>query len=282
MANTENFLHQRLHPQLSAALERNQAGHAYLLRGEQALSQGILLAMALNCPDAEAGQPCKICSVCRRIAAGTFEDMLHLLPEKGWLRIEQIRNMQAKAGYEALAGGYKIILIQEAELLREEAANSLLKILEEPPAQTVFILTTTYGEGLLPTIVSRCSSFYLGEEAALPLDEERLLQARPAAEEFLQALPQAGCFYILNTAKGYEKDKEALLYFFLALWQNLYQQARGEKTSAFPQEKAVTAALFVERAIDLIRKNINLRLLADVVLLRLWRMAYIPPQNRDE
>ena len=102
------------------------------------------------------------------------------------------------------------------------------------------------------------------------VDEALLAEAMPEARQFLTALPHAKMLYVLRFAQNYDKDKDGLLYLLIALWQLLAAQAKSG------QETALKAALFVERAIDLLRRNINQRLLSDVVFLRLWRMWQSP------
>ncbi len=269
---------EKLNSQISKSLNMGRPGHAYLLKGENAAGQGLLLAMALNCRNLTMGQPCGVCLSCKRILAGTYADLEQIWPEKGCLRIEQIRKIRAKAGLKALEGNNKVIIINDADFLREEAANSLLKILEEPPSRTVFILTANNGDKLLPTILSRCQIFNTGNETGFFLDEPCLADFLIKAGDFLKTLPDLSCVSVLNTAKAYEKDKEALLYFFLALWYSLADMAKGEIQGIFPQKTALKAGLFVERAIELLRKNINQRLLSDIVLLTLWKMGRKSPQ----
>lgn len=262
-------------PALAAELHHGQPHHCYLFCGAEATAQALLFAMGLNCTQATAGYPCGECPACRRILAGSYGDLLTVAPQKGWIRIEQIREMQAKAALAPLEGGYKVVLIQAADFLREEAANSLLKILEEPPTQTVFLLSAQNRDKILPTILSRSRIYHLSQEGSLVVDDALLAAAMPEARQFLTALPQAKMLYVLRFAQNYDKDKDGLLYLLIALWQLLAAQAKSEQENTAQREIALKAALFVERAIDLLRRNINQRLLSDVVFLRLWRMWQI-------
>jgi DNA polymerase-3 subunit delta' len=115
------------------------------------------LAQAVNCES--ENRPCQECASCRRIAASKHPDfrVIDLLPEKAKsISIDQIRNMQTETHLPPYEGKHKVFVIDGAHLLSHEAANSILKILEEPPPSILIILLTTSESALLPTIASRC------------------------------------------------------------------------------------------------------------------------------
>lgn len=269
----DSNLSSQLNSLLLKEVMTGQNTHAYLLKGEGFSEQALLLAMALNCEDLQENGPCGLCRVCRQVKTGAFADLIEISPEKDLIRIEQIRKMQARANLGKIVGKKKIIIIYQADLLREEAANSLLKILEEPPLDTVFILAAANGDKLLPTVLSRCQVYQLGQNTTFAMDEENLQEMLPKARDFLKVLPGASCILPLNTAKSFDKDKDALLYMFLSLLQLLVREAKGLERLCYSPEKALTAALFVERSLSLLRRNISPKILADVVFLRLWKMA---------
>jgi DNA polymerase-3 subunit delta' len=259
---------------LETEISKGNEFHAYLLKGKDASRQARLLAMALNCCGQAENAPCFSCSSCRALQSGAFTDLHEVFPQNKALRIEQIRKIQTAAGLAKINGRKKIIILYEADSLREEAANSLLKILEDPPPDTVFILTAENGDRILPTIISRCRVYHSGGNALSPIDETLLAQAFSDAEYFLESLPQEkDCLFALNRAGLYEKDKDALKYMLLALWQLLAKEAAGRGKNLFPPTKALRAALFTEKSLELLGKNINHRILADVVFLRLWKMS---------
>ncbi|MFH1032447.1 MAG: DNA polymerase III subunit delta' [Chloroflexota bacterium] len=150
---------------LERGLKGGSLAHAYLLLGLPHVGKMTLalnLAQALNCESAEP--PCGVCPSCQKVELGKHTDVqvIGLVPGKESeklqteISIEQIRDMQHSANLPPFEGRYKVFIIDGAELMSIEAANSLLKILEEPPAKVVFILLTT-NQSLLPvTIVSRC------------------------------------------------------------------------------------------------------------------------------
>ena len=162
---------------LKRGLERSALSHAYLFTGPSHIGKTTLalnLAMALNCP--EAGAPCNECDSCRKISEGKHADIRIIGLEinedspdgrlKTEISIEQIREVQHTASMPPFEGSYKVFIIEGAERLSLEAANSLLKTLEEPEEKVVFLLLTV-NEKLLPeTIVSRCQVIRLSPVAS--------------------------------------------------------------------------------------------------------------------
>ena len=144
---------------LEQGLAQGRLAHAYLLVGPPGVGKRTLalaLAKVLNCP-VQPG-PCGECSQCRRIASGLHPDVEVLALQEGQreLSIERVRDLQRSLSLRPFEGRYRVAIIREAERMSREAANALLKTLEEPPEQTVLLLTTAAEEQALPTIRSRC------------------------------------------------------------------------------------------------------------------------------
>ena len=145
--------------QLQNAVKRDRIGHAYLFYGPAGVGKRTtarIFAQTLNCLESGTGDVCGQCRSCLQSKAGNHPDILEITPMGTSIRIQQIRDLSREALFRPLAGRHKIFLILGAENMTLEAANNLLKILEEPPAYVVFILTTTANLRLLPTILSRC------------------------------------------------------------------------------------------------------------------------------
>jgi DNA polymerase III subunit delta' len=152
--------HSRAITLLQQSLRNGQLSHAYLLVGPAHVGKFTLalnLAQAVNC-DSE-NRPCQECTSCRRIATSKHSD-IHVVDlisvEKKEIGIRQIAEMQTAAHLPPFEGKYKVFIFDRAEMLSHEAANSLLKTLEEPPPNTLIMLLTTRESALLPTIASRC------------------------------------------------------------------------------------------------------------------------------
>jgi len=262
-----------LQENIAAAVAREQYSHAYIFSGGAALEQALLLAMALNCHALEEGQPCFACSACHKLEVLSHPDLSVIEPENGVLRIEQFRKMQAAAYLKAYEGRNKVFIIKDAETMQDASANSLLKILEEPPAQTIFILISSHPEALLPTILSRCQSYDCGGAVSLAIDEKAVEEQLKSAEVFLEGLPDMSCAQVLNAAKVWEKNKDGLLNHLCALLRLTHETAKGNPLTPYTREDAWRAANMLEKSLGLLERNINARLLLDVVYLRLWLWA---------
>jgi len=145
---------------LRRSLERGRIAHALLFTGPDGVGKratALSLAQALNCPEPKDGDACGACPSCRKIAAGTHPDVRVLEPEGQHLKIGQVREqLQQDAAFKPLEGKAKVYILDAAETLTAEAANSLLKVLEEPPATVKLVLVTSQPFALLDTIRSRC------------------------------------------------------------------------------------------------------------------------------
>jgi DNA polymerase-3 subunit delta' len=148
---------------LDYGLKTNAIAHAYLIVGPRHVGKGTLafnLAQALNCDGPEL--PCGQCRSCQRILEGKHADVTPIgLDSKTEIGIDDIRGLQRIANLPPYEGKYKVFIIDDAECLSTEAANSLLKILEEPPQRVVWLLLAAEEEHLLPTIISRCQRLEL-------------------------------------------------------------------------------------------------------------------------
>ena len=155
---------------LQTASAANRLAHAYLLVGPAHVGKmtvALHLAQLVNCEESGPG-PCLTCSQCSRIAGGHHADVQVIgLPvnEDGSLgtqiRIEQVRELRKQASLRPYEGHTRVFILQDAELLTTEAANSLLKYLEEPPPNVLLVLLTADEDALLPTVLSRCQRIEL-------------------------------------------------------------------------------------------------------------------------
>ncbi len=117
-----------------------------------------LLAKAANCEKPKAGEPCNECSVCKEINLGSAMDIVEIDAASSG-GIDAIRELRDGISFSPSKLKYRIFIIDEAHQLSREAANALLKTLEEPPSHTIFILATTEIQRMIPTLASRCQRF---------------------------------------------------------------------------------------------------------------------------
>ena len=149
--------------------QRQQLAHALLLSGRAGLGKRALarqLAASLLCSDfAMLNRACGQCKSCQLMAADSHPDFLPIAAEKSssGILIDQIRQLNQFAALKSQMGGMQVVLIEDAGRMNRNAANALLKTLEEPNPNLYLILLTENAQGLLPTIRSRCQQYRCGE-----------------------------------------------------------------------------------------------------------------------
>jgi len=146
---------------LQNALRQARVAHAYLFTGTRGIGKTTtarLLAKALNCERGPSPEPCNQCALCQAITLGNALDVMEIdgASNRG---IDEIRDLREKIRYAPTRSRYKIYIIDEVHMLTEHAFNALLKTLEEPPPQVVFIFATTEPQKVPVTILSRCQRF---------------------------------------------------------------------------------------------------------------------------
>jgi DNA polymerase-3 subunit gamma/tau len=194
---------------LSNALSSGRVSHAYLFygpRGTGKTSTGRILAKALNCLSDGKGEPCNSCDMCLAITEGRALDVIEVDAASN-TGVDDIRSLREKVNYAPNQARYKVYIIDEVHMLSNSASNALLKTLEEPPPQVIFILATTEIHKMLPTIMSRCQRF----------DFRRISRAdvisklsRICEKEGIKLEPE-GFNLIAKSATGSLRDAENLL-----------------------------------------------------------------------
>lgn len=142
-------------------VSRAQYAHAYLLQGPAGIGKRVLadqLAARLLCQQPLELSACGECKSCHLIAAGTHPDLYLLEPEEAdkAIKVDQVRELVGSVGQTSHLGGRKVVLLEPAEAMNPNAANALLKSLEEPAGDTVMLLLSHQPSRLLPTVKSRC------------------------------------------------------------------------------------------------------------------------------
>ncbi|AVX29647.1 DNA polymerase-3 subunit delta' [Carboxydocella thermautotrophica] len=165
--------HKQLVRFLLKNLKNQQMAHAYIFQGPVGIGKRVVaqaFAQAFLCLlPREDGDACQSCQACYLFQAGTHPEFIQIQPEGNSIKIEQVRQLQQTLTLKPVLERGRVVLIQQADGMTEESANSLLKILEEPPERTVFLLLTDRPFALLETIRSRCQTlqFY-------PLNNEEM------------------------------------------------------------------------------------------------------------
>lgn len=177
---------------LGSVLAQQQVGHAYLFEGPPGVGKRVLgeaFLARLTCLDAPATEAdsCGRCRSCVAWQRGDHPDFQLVSRDGAFIKIEQVRAVTSRLQFDPVLGATKVVLVEDAEHLHEAAANALLKTLEEPPARSCFVLTSSQSQRLLHTIRSRCQTLRLGPlapaeiAAVLALEGQAPAQARLAA-----------------------------------------------------------------------------------------------------
>jgi DNA polymerase-3 subunit delta' len=315
---------------LNQHLTHDSVRHAYLFSGPPGVGRRTLalrLVQALNCPQPiAAGEPCGKCKTCQQIERMQYTDLAVIQAEKegGTLKVDQIRAVRQSLVLTPYQGKYRVALFLRFQEANDNAANALLKTLEEAPAHAILILTADAPEQLLPTIVSRCEVLRLrplpiktvedclkergtdettarllahisggrpGYALRLMQDKE-MLEFRKDRLDDLQRLLKSSrrerFAYADKLTSRKKKETETderfrdTLLVWLSFWRDVMLRASGadaplanvdraaeidalaEKLSLAELHRLVDAT---EKAIDKLERNVNARLLAEVLLL---------------
>jgi DNA polymerase-3 subunit delta' len=167
--NGRTFANTRGHEQpkgiLRRSFETGRVHHAYLFSGPEGVGKRRLaeaFAALLNCEAPSDGDACGTCTSCSKLVTGSHPDVITIAPDGRYLKIDQVRDLQARTNFRPYEGKRRVVIIDHAETLRDEAANALLKTLEEPRGDTLFVLVTSSPHKLLTTIRSRCQPLRFG------------------------------------------------------------------------------------------------------------------------
>lgn len=313
---------------LKKHIVRGTTRHAYLFCGPPGLGRRTLalrFAQALNCPTPlEPGIPCGTCRDCKQIESMQHADLtiVQADSEGGTLKVDQIREARKTLILKPYMSKYRVALFLRFHEANDNAANALLKTLEEAPSYAVLVLTADNPEQLLPTIVSRCEVLRLrplsvdetqrelenrGLEhsrakliahisggrmgyALRLLENDSLLEQREERLNDLLSLLSASRVEKFKYADKLSKDKDAMrqtITFWLSYWRDVMLRAAQAETPLVNVDRNVEiedlagkmdlASLRkvvsgLENALEQMERNVNPRLLAEVMLLDLPRV----------
>lgn len=202
---------------LKQAVEQDKISHAYLFsgpRGTGKTSVAKIFAKAMNCPNQVEGEPCNNCYICQAVTDGSLEDVIELdaASNNG---VDEIRDIRDKSTYAPSVAQYKVYIIDEVHMLSTGAFNALLKTLEEPTPNVVFILATTELHKIPATILSRVQRF-----------EFKSIKTQDIRDHIFQILEKEGIDYeteaveiIARRAEGGMRDALSILDQALSLTQ---------------------------------------------------------------
>ncbi|PLR65726.1 DNA polymerase III subunit delta' [Bacillus sp. UMB0893] len=160
---------------LGNSIEKNRLAHAYLFEGKRGTGKkeiSLLLARRFFCENPEDYTPCETCRNCKRIHSGNHPDVHLVEPDGLSIKKWQIQDLQGEFTKTGVESSKKLYIISHADKMTANAANSLLKFLEEPNANTMAILMTEQVHQILNTIISRCQTLTFQTLPAIAIEKE--------------------------------------------------------------------------------------------------------------
>ena len=246
MSFLEIYGHERQIAILKKAIAQKRVGHAYLFSGINGTGKRTLageFAKALNCERADTlHDACEKCSSCLKARHASHADIISIAAEGQFIRINAIREIQERMKFKPLEGGWRAVIIDDADKMNDHAANALLKTLEEPSAANILILVSSRPYSLPATIISRCRhmrfnplpaiavSRFLGEQRgmdrqkasllaglsggsigkALELDQEDIAAYRAEIMQLLMKARKDDPISLLNLVSNFGQDKNKI------------------------------------------------------------------------
>jgi len=246
MSFLDIYGHERQIAILKKAIAQKRVGHAYLFSGINGAGKRTLageFAKALNCERADTlHDACEKCSSCLKARHASHADIISIAAEGQFIRINAIREIQERMKFKPLEGGWRAVIIDDADKMNDHAANALLKTLEEPSAANILILVSSRPYSLPATIISRCRhmrfnpllaiavSRFLGEQRgmdrqkasllaglsggsigkALELDQEDIAAYRAEIMQLLMKARKDDPISLLNLVSNFGQDKKKI------------------------------------------------------------------------
>lgn len=282
---------------LNKSLENNTVLHSYMFIGVQGIGKMMIakeFAKKILCEDL-VGE-CNNCKSCIEFESDNHPDFSCIVPDGNTLKIEQIRNFQAKVYEKPVISNKKVYIIDDADLMTKEAQNCLLKTLEEPPEYVVIILIVSNENKMLTTIKSRCMKIgfekisddeiikYLSETCNIKNVNNNILKMCDGSigkcnsikdriedyekiEEIFENISSKSITYMVNSAEILYKDKENIKDYLEYINVILY---RYSQTDIYNSLKYVNCIKIVENTKQRLLSSSNYDMCIDYLLFNIW------------
>lgn len=252
MSFRDIYGHERQIEILRKSIMQKRIGHAYLFSGLNAIGKRTLASkftMALNCEKADAlHDACGVCSSCLKMKHSSHLDMISIEAEGQFIRINAIREIQEQMKFKPFEGRWRTVIIDESDKMNEQAANALLKTLEEPSAFNILILISSRPFSMPATIISRCRHMRFNPLPAPAI--ARFLSEREGIEQqksILMAGLSGG-----SIGRALELNREDVLAYRAEIMQILMETRKDNPSSL------LNFALFFSRDKNKIRQGLDI------------------------
>lgn len=248
--------------QIETAFKCGRLSHALIFEGaseETRFKTAHELAKAVLCKSEL--KPCGVCSSCLKAESGNHPD-IHIISkaaDSSMIKIDAVREIRSKALLLPNESTKSIFIISEAQLMNANAQNALLKIFEEPQSHVLFILTCPSKASLLETVISRATSYSIGEEVASEKNEKTEL-FREKANALLNCYISSNELSFMKMTAEFQKDKQLFLEVLKEMLPVIrdgivFQSGLKELLSDFPETaKALASALTAKKSIELYKE----------------------------
>ena len=230
---------------LRKALQKGRVPNSLLFIGPEGVGKketALALAKAMNCHKGD--DACEVCPSCRAINKGNFPDVMVISPENSLHKIEHMRAMKHMAYLKPMVGKKRIFIVEDAEKMKDEAANSVLKILEEPPVFTYIILITNNPYVILPTIVSRCQKLNFSQILREDIEQELLARGYDGPRARIISSLVRG-----NLRQALTLEWEEVQALRKKAWQLFHAFLTGQGVSSFLKNYAFARRAFLEEEV---------------------------------
>ncbi|MDO8507751.1 MAG: hypothetical protein Q7S53_04255 [bacterium] len=219
-------------------------------------------AGAILC-DNGSGEPCLICANCKLVASGNHPDFLKLGGE-GTIKIAEIRELQKSLYLKPYQASHKVAIIEDAHLMTEESANAMLKVLEEPPENSIIILTSPDKKLLPETIVSRSQIVNFGTAGVL----QKTQDSEEVYADVMNILDEKPVYEKMAMVQKYSKEKPLSVEFLNVLEGILREAILGKSNLGSYSEKKIIGVLeLVEKSREYLKSNLSCKFVLENLIL---------------